>query len=390
MIQFYYQGRVCRETLSVEATKSNINYANRLRGEIINAIERDKFDYAHFFPHSKHARYLGHVAERIKIKKLLDNYLALVKEQMEHSTYKCIVKNCKTHLYPTFGHVDIQDLKAVHIRDWIKKLTCKKKTINNILTPLRAIIEQSLVDDYIHHNPMHKVVITKIIKKEATKSDFVVDPFDKKEINLILEKAEGQIKNLYQFAFFTGLRPSELIGLRWSDVDWAHGCVRVEETIVDKQTKGPKTVAGYRDVSLLPPALKALRDQKQFTFLENGRVFHNPATRRPWETSQQLRRTAWTPLLRRAGVRYRNPYQTRHTYASMMISKGELLMWLSQQMGHADAQVTLKRYARWMPDANAKGGYQTRHNWDAYLEEQDSKSEEEQILVLANIPKKVA
>lgn len=52
------------------------------------------------------------------------------------------------------------------------------------------------------------------------------------------------------------------------------------------------------------------------------------------------------PLLRRAGVRYRNPYQTRHTYA----------------------QVTLRRYACWIPDTNSKSGYKPQGQWDKVLD----------------------
>lgn len=85
-------------------------------------------------------------------------------------------------------------------------------------------------------------------------------------------------------------------------------------------------------------------------------------------TSQQLRRTAWIYLLKRAGVRYRNPYQTRHTYASMLISQGENVLWVSKQMGHANMQVTLKRYTDWLPDKNALRGYKARNDWDAYLD----------------------
>lgn len=369
MLQFYYRGNLCRETLSLEATASNINYAARRRAEIINAIERNTFNYADFFPDSKNVRRFGHAATRILIDKLLDDYLEQKKGQLEKSTYVRLLRNCKTHIRPNFGHIAIQDLKGTTIKSWIKSLTCKKKTMSNILLPLRAIVEQAIVDEYIDRNPFDKVILSKIIKKEANKSDFEVDPFDKKEIEAILSKAEDQIKNLYQFAFFTGLRPSELIGLRWQDIDWVNGYIRVESTIVDKEEKGPKTEAGYRDIMLLPPALEALQAQKYFTFLADGRVFFNPRTNKPWENSQQLRRTAWMHLLKRAGVRYRNPYQTRHTYASMMVSQGENIMWLSKQMGHADAEVTLKKYARWLSDPTTKGGYQTKHNWNAYLHE---------------------
>src|SRR5688572_30937218 len=60
-IAFWYKGVECRETLSLPANKTNIQYAQRLRGEIINAIERGTFDYAQFFPQSKRARRFGHV-----------------------------------------------------------------------------------------------------------------------------------------------------------------------------------------------------------------------------------------------------------------------------------------------------------------------------------------
>jgi len=167
------------------------------------------------------------------------------------------------------------------------------------------------------------------------------------------------------------------MGLRWCDIDWIHGYARIKETVVDKENKDPKTVAGFREVLLLPPALAALKAQKAVTFLHGHRVFHNPRTQMLWETSQQLRRTAWIPLLKRAGVRYRNPYQTRHTYGSMMISQGENIMWLSRQMGHRDAEMTLRKYARWIPDSQTKGGYRTRHNWETYLEEQEAVDAEE-------------
>lgn len=102
---------------------------------------------------------------------------------------------------------------------------------------------------------------------------------------------------------------------------------------VRKRTKQTKTASGERSVKLFPPALAALRRQKPFTLLAGGRVFHNPRTNTPLETDGQVRKTAWTPALKRAGVVYRNPYQTRHTYASTLLSAGENPLWVAQQMG---------------------------------------------------------
>jgi len=366
-LQFYYRGVVCRETLRLKATSANIKYAARLRSEVINAIERHRFNYAHFFPDSKNAMRFGHISGRKCIKIFLDEHLEEKEGILADSSYVRYKRNCSTHLYPNFGHIAIQDLTGTTVREWVKTLGCQRKTIINIMTPLKAIVRRALSDNYIKTNPLDQVEVDDILKKEQKRSRFKMDPFDRDEVRAILEIAEGQIKNLYQFAFFTGLRPSELMGLRWCNVDWIHNTIYIEETIVDKKTKGPKTEAGFRRVMLLPPARQALDHQKPFTLLEGQHVFHNPRTGKAWESSQQLRRTAWMYLLKRAGVRYRNPYQTRHTYASMLISNGEEPMWVSQQMGHASLQVTLRRYTAWMPNKDAVGGYKTRHDWNVYL-----------------------
>jgi len=366
-IDFYYRGVRCRETLKIEATASNLKYAERLRGEILNAIERGTFCYADFFPNSKRAQLFGHAASRITIGELLDDYLEQTKSTKETSTYKGYLRVCETHLYPTFSKTAIQDLKPMVIRKWVQGFTCTAKTASNILTPLRAVIEQALIDQYITSNPLNSIIVSKLLNKKTKKSNYKADPFDIGEINAILETAEGQIHNLLQFAFFTGLRVSELIGLRWRDVDWINGMIRIEETIVAREVKGPKTEAGIRDVLLLPPAIEALKAQKPYTALQDHRVFHNPLTDTPWETSQQIRKIAWTYTLKKAGVRYRNPYQTRHTYASMMLSQGENIMWVSKQLGHVDIEMVMKTYGRWIPDHSSHSGYRPIHNWDTHL-----------------------
>lgn len=367
-ISFYYRGVRCFETLKIEATAANIKYAERLRGEILNAIERGTFSYPDYFPNSKRAYIFGHVQSKITIGELLREFLAEAKSTKEASTYRGYKRVCDGHLFPMFDKVEIQDLQPVILRKWIRGLKCTTKTVANILTPLRAVIEQALVDQYIKENPLNSIIVDKLLNKETKKSDYKPDPFSVDEIKAILNESEGQVRLLFQFAFFTGLRVSELIGLRWEDVDWKNQIIHVEETIVAKEAKGPKTEAGIRDVLLLPPALDALEQQKQYTFAHKGRVFYNPQTNKPWETSQQIRRTQWMHILKRAGIRYRNTYQTRHTYASMMLSQGENIMWVSKQLGHVDVEMVIKTYGRWIPDTSLQSGYRPVHNWGCHLD----------------------
>lgn len=79
-----------------------------------------------------------------------------------------------------------------------------------------------------------------------------------------------------------------------------------------------------------------------------GWVFPNPFTKQRWANDSKITKR-WRKAIEKAGVRYRKPYQTRHTYASMMLSAGENVMYVAGQMGHADWSMLVKVYGRWIP-----------------------------------------
>jgi integrase len=378
-IEFRYRGVKCRETLKLEPTKANLKYAERLRGEILNAIALGTFNYAHYFPRSKRSRLFGHAWTNATVGELLKDYMNIAEQTLEPSTVNGYRKVCDAHLYPVFGSFPIRDLSPIIIRNWVTELSLTAKTVRNILTPLRNMLDQALNDGLIEQNPLNKLALTKLINKKTIKSDWQVDPFDQDEIKTILKIANGQARNLFQFAFFTGLRTSELIALEWSDIDWIRKTVRVSRAIVLKQEKSTKTKSGIREILLLPPALEALNLQKSFTFLVGKKVFFNPRTNTPWETDAQIRKTCWTHILKKADIRYRNPYQTRHTYASMMLSAGENPLWVAKQMGHKDTEMIIKHYGRWIPDKSTVTGYTPINNWNLVLDKKAKDGENMEI-----------
>lgn len=78
------------------------------------------------------------------------------------------------------------------------------------------------------------------------------------------------------------------------------------------------------------------------------RVFHAPRADKPWSGGHFIKKRLWIPALYNAGVDYRNPYQTRHTFASMLLSDNKNPLWVAQQMGHMDWGMTRKVYGRWI------------------------------------------
>ena len=73
-------------------------------------------------------------------------------------------------------------------------------------------------------------------------------------------------------------------------------------------------------------------------------------------TQELFRQKVWVPMLRRLGVRYRPPYQMRHTFATLAISVGENINWVARMLGHQSPVVTLERYNRFVPNLTRRDG----------------------------------
>jgi integrase len=351
-IQFQFRGVTCKEVLSSldPDAMGDQRYAINLKGEIENAILRQTFRYTDYFPNSKRARIFGHAVSTVTIGELLDDWLKDVERTHPHSTYRCYRKSCQAHLKPEFGSIRARDLTPQQIRNWIRDRDGTLKSIRNDLTPLRAVLDRALNDDIIDRNPLDKIRVSKLVSRTQVSTDYTVDPFTDEEITRILSVAQTydpRIRNLLQFAFYSGVRTSELFGLMWSDVDLRKGIVRILRAVVERRVKEPKSKSGVRDLVLLPLALAALRDQKQYSFVGGDYVFVRPRQRGPFIDYDHLERP-WKHVLKRADVRYRNPYQTRHTYASQLLSGGENPLFVAQQMGHKTTEMIMRHYGRWV------------------------------------------
>lgn len=355
-IDFYANGIRCREALKLAPTKPNLSHAKRMREAILHEIGIGTFDYERHFPGGRQASKLSSRPASRSIEKSLDDWLLLQSKRCESSTIRDYKSAIEFHLKPSFGSKLLSELVTSDIQRWIATLAISHKRINNILIPLRGVCEIAFVDGVIDRDPTSRIRNLSVRQDEP-------QPFSPSEIAAILDCAEPQVRNLFLFAFATGLRTSELIALEWPDIDWKRGVVCVKRASVRKLTKAPKTSAGEREVKLLPHAIDALQAQRQFSLLRNAQIFLCPRTGAPWTTDQQIRKSCWQHLLKKAGVPYRNPYQTRHTYASLLLSAGENPMWVAKQMGHKDWGMIRKRYGRWIPEVDSTAGSKVMSIW---------------------------
>lgn len=363
-IDFYYRGQRCRERLKLEPKARNLRYAENIKGEIENAIASGTFRYADYFPDSPRAKELSSVpGDAVTIAKYLDQWLSEERKNTKNSTWNGYKKIVDGRLIPAFGKLTLGMLRRRHIKEWIAEQSASRKTIGNILSPLRIALDDAVDDELIELNPLAGWKLRRRDGLRRKVDD--IDPFAAEEREAILAALTGQGRNLVAFAFWTGLRTSELCALDWSDIDFIRGVARITRawTQYSDEPENTKTNAGERDVKLLTPALEALKSQKAHTYLAGAEVFQNPRTGERWKGDQPIRKTLWQPALKRAGVRYRRPYQTRHTYASMLLMSGEHVMWVSRQLGHKDWSFTARTYTRFMPDDMPNAGAKAEASW---------------------------
>lgn len=348
-----YNGEICRERIKLKPSAANLIRVEKHRHDILDAIERGVFDYATTFPNSKRALKIVAKNQVLTVSIWLDRWLDRKEKHLKASTYDTY-RRAILQLKNGLGDIAITSIKKKDVRTWCETKICTNKAIANIVSVLRAALQDAVDDEIIESNPL---IDFRFRRAEAPKETEDVDPFTPEEQSSILSVLSSQHKNMIQFAFWTGLRPSETIALEWGDVDYIRGVVQIRraKTFHASKPETTKTKSGTREVKLLPPALDALNAQKSHTFISGRHIFQNPNTGKAWTGDRQIRKF-WGWALKRAGVRYRNPYQTRHTYASMMLTAGESLPWISRQMGHSSIIMTTKSYARFIPDMLPSAG----------------------------------
>jgi integrase len=361
-LQFQYRGIQCREILTLPITKANTQYAKNLKIQIEEAKAKGTFTYREFFPESPRCQQFGEIGPADPtVKEALEQWKIDIEKAHEKSTARTYKKSAN-YCIQQLGKYKITDLEQnpEPIRDMIRNRSGTLKTIRNDLTPLRAIFDAATEDDIIKRNPMDRIKVNKLANSRK-QSTYVVDPLSLPEILLFLQTAEiyrPRWKNYFQFAFFTGLRPSELYALRWRDIDMTKQQASVKSAVVERFEKGTKTAAGTRRVDLAPMALTALIDEyNQSAVLGKGRagndhVFWNPVLKRPITDYDHSGR-AWLYIETKAAIRHRNQYQHRHSYCSNMLSGGENIFYMATQMGHVDTEMITKHYAKWIEQGQA-------------------------------------
>jgi integrase len=349
-ILFQFRGERRRETLYIDGepmppTPANVKYARRVAGEIGDKIKSGIFKYEEYFPDSLAA--VADNATQPVVPLLFDVFDAWLRvADLKASTRRQYRTRISSFWKTQLKNVPVDQVRHSDILGALAAGTWKSaKSRNNELSMIRGPFELAKHDKHIAENPCGGIE-PKEVQRRAP------DPFSQVEIREILahlaHHRPEQIHNFVQLMFYSGLRTSEGIGLRWESIDLRAREMLIEGgNVYDEETDTTKT-SKSRIVLLSAPAFEALQRQKAHTFLHGEHVFHDPKTGEPWkyETITDVR-SFWKITLKRLGIRYRRPYNMRHTYATLGIMSGARPAFLANQLGHS-MQTFFRVYAKWI------------------------------------------
>ena len=224
--------------------------------------------------------------------------------------------------------------------------------INGILNILRQILAEA-ADRFDFTTPYRGIKPLRVPKTE-------VDPFSLNEVKLILAYLPDAYRPYFTAAFLTAMRPSEMLGLTWSQVDFERMQVCVEDAWVCGELDSTKTPGSQRIIDLSAPVIAALRQQQAMTAMIGSKFVFCTSTGQPL-SRHNLANRIWHPTLMALKLKARRPYQTRHTAATLWLASGEAPEWICRQMGHTSTKMLFTVYSRYVPNLTRQDGSAMEH-----------------------------
>ncbi len=265
---------------------------------------------------------------------------------------------CHHYLIPSLGNMNLMQIKPEHLQKYYsEKISAglSSQTVRHHHTALHKALQTAVEWGLLLRNPADTVRLPTIQQAE-------MQTWREEDIYTFL----GSIKTtsyypLFHLALFSGMRRSELLALRWCDVDLLLCEVYVTRALHVLKggvvvIRSPKTAKGRRMVALPPSSVLVLKEHREKQKLERmslGKlVADDDLVFSTLEGKPLLPNTvthAWIKLVHRAGVKRIGLHDARHTHATLMLKQGIHPKIVQERLGHASIQITLDRYSHVAP-----------------------------------------
>ena len=252
---------------------------------------------------------------------------------------------------PRWGEVNLREVRTIAIEQWLRRL--RKSNGQNLAPGTKAKIRNimsALFNHAIRYEWLSQGKNPVTLVRQSAKRLRIPNVLEIEEIQALFSVLTPRERALVMLVAITGLRRSELLGLKWSDIDFERLEISVTRAVF-RQVVGPcKTEASKRPLPLDPwigQELHSWRQQSEFPHPEDW-VFASSsmAGRQPWWPDAILQNYI-QPAARRVGITKQIGFHTfRHTYSTLLKANGEDVKTVQELLRHASSQITIDIYTQ--------------------------------------------
>ena len=275
------------------------------------------------------------------------------------STQRSYEKNLRLHILPALGTRRLTDLTHREVQRFASSLSAggkglAPKTVHTVFGTLHALLTAAQRDEILQRNVADFCSLPRVTQTRAK-------AITSAELNQFLDLIrKDEFYYLFFLDIFSGMRQSEILGLRWADIDWNRNSLVVRKQLQQKCKKGDYSYTlidpkenKQRRIILAETAMLTL--QKQRTKQQRQRLAAGPLWNNPFDLvftnefgralNHQTVYKHLKRLLRSCGMGDYTFHSLRHSFATISLENGDDIKTVQTNLGHSTASFTLKTYA---------------------------------------------
>lgn len=288
----------------------------------------------------------------------MDEWVSEYLPNIEETTRVGYKTKIRCYIKPAIGDILIQSLRTEHVQRMVNDMMNRglspkniRDTYNNINAAMKLAVKTHLVQ----YNPCEGVSLPK-------KKRYSAEVYSPEMIRKLLDIAKGTDMYLPILILVTaGLRRGELLALRWKDIDFKKGVIKVRSNMVNGLNgciiKTPKSEAGIRDIHIGEDVMWELKLAHK-RYIEDALYYGNGFQKLDFVICQEdgspLRPDSMSQKWRRFLVSNELPkirlHDLRHSNATALIQAGVNPRVVQQRLGHSDVNITLNTYTHVLPE----------------------------------------
>jgi len=256
--------------------------------------------------------------------------------------YECYLDNW---ILPRWQNHKLNQVKPVVVEAWLDSIQRARGTRAKIRNIMSAVFQHAMRYEWLDANPIKLV-------RQSAKRERTPDFLQLEEVQLLLTKLDVRERTLVLLDAATGLRVSELLALRWEDVDFKTLELSVTRSIWHQVVGDCKTEASAKPVPLDSYMAEDLLRWRRISPypMPHDWVFASPTMRgkQPYWPDNLMKRYI-RPVAKAAGIHKRIGWHTfRHTFGTLLKANGEDIKTVQELLRHANSKITLEVYTQAM------------------------------------------